>query len=118
MHTLTELIHEMLRLSRLLEAGLDELRSAAAENAHADSEYKLRYSTALLQAEGKTVSDREAQAHIATGDARLRHKLAEGLLLAAQESVRSRRQQISACQSIANAARAEAEFARTGPSNP
>lgn len=110
-----QLIAEMNRLSLLLERGLGELYKAAVDLAEADVEYKTGYSVAILNAEGGTVSEREARAHVATRDLRLKYKMAEGLQLSAQEAVRSRRQQISACQSIANALRAEAEFGRTGP---
>jgi hypothetical protein len=113
--SMAELIAEMNRLSTLLDKGLGELYRAAVKSAEADVEYKVSYSTAILEAEGGTVSEREAWAHKATQDQRLKFKLAEALLLSAQEAVRSRRQQISACQSVANAMRAEAEFARTGP---
>jgi hypothetical protein len=41
--------------------------------------------------------------------------IAEGMKMAALEAVRSRRAQLSAVQSIANAVKAETEFARTGP---
>ena len=84
---------------------------AAAE---ADRDYRCAKAKAYLKAFG-TVAALEAQAAVEISQLRFEAKLAEDLELSALEAVRSRRSQLSATQSLANAVRAEAELARVGP---
>lgn len=111
---LPDAIIEVQRLSRLLDAGLDVLRSTAEELAGAEREYRRARALAwVAQVEG-TAGQREAQVDAATADLRYGRDLAEGMRRAALESVRARSQQISMWQSLLNAHRAEAQFVRTG----
>lgn len=109
-----ELLDEMLRLSRNLDDALERLYEAAHEEAEADDAYRMRKSEHLLRATG-TVAEKEAKATLETSEERRRASLAESMSKAYLESVRSKRTQLSALQTIANTYRAEAEFDRTGP---
>lgn len=112
--TIGEITDEMLRLSKLLDAGLAALRAQSRNFAEADVAYRRTYAEAFLKSEG-TVAEREQVAMTASLDARVKMNLAEGIKVSALEAVRSRRTQLSVLQTIANGYRAEAEFARTGP---
>lgn len=111
---------EMLRLSRLLDEALDELRSQSQEAAKSEHGYRLSRAKAWLhidkQHDGqkRLAAEIEADVDALTADLRYQRDLADGLRQAALEAVRSRRQQLSAWQSWMAADRAEAEFARTG----
>lgn len=104
---------EMRRLSDLLDSGLRMLREQAKEYAEAEDAYRMAAATVYLTTEG-TVAERKARTDLATSKERQRAHLADGMRSAATEAVRARRAQISALQSLLNAHRAEAEFARTG----
>lgn len=110
--TLAQMVDEAGRLSALLEAGLKALREAGEEYARAEHAYREKRAQAYLRSSG-TVGEREANVDLYTGDERLRRDLADGLRSAALESVRSRRQQLSALQSLLAAHRSEAEYVRT-----
>src|SRR5262245_1441245 len=111
---------EMHRLSGLLDDGLKELRDQAKMVATAEAAYRRGKAEAWVRACtldcGRLAKDLEAWVDATTSDLRHERDLADGLRQAALESVRSRRTQISALQTLANADRAEAEFARVGPS--
>ena len=108
-----QFMDELLRLSRLLDSGLQALRDQATEYADAESDYRQAKARAWLQAPDGTVPEREAWCNGHTAVERRRRDLADGMRQAALEAVRSRRGQISALQSLMNAHRAEAEFDRT-----
>ncbi len=118
---LHELTDELLRLSRLLDSGLQAMRDQAVELAEAESEYRHARSVAYISTPRETdvgkiaAGERDAIVDDATRKERHRRDLADGMRQAALEAVRSRRQQLSALQTIANALRTEMEFARTGP---
>lgn len=114
MLTPADLQSEMIRLSRLLDQGIDYLTEAAVEYAETDNAYRMARAKALLESEG-TVSERNAQADLATSKERVAARLADGMKQAALEAVRSRRQQLSALQSLAAAYRAEVEHSKYGP---
>jgi len=105
---------EAVRLSALLDRGVQALREAAIEFANAEHEYRRAKSEAYLRTEG-TVGEREAHTYALVGDLRHRRDLADGQRLAALEACRSRRTQLSALQSLLAAHKSEADFARTGP---
>lgn len=105
---------EMFRLSGLLDKAITALREQAVEYADAENEYRMAHAKAYVETVGPAHM-RKANADLATPDERRRAHLADGMRQAALEAVRSRRAQISACQSLLNADKAEAEFARTGP---
>lgn len=111
-----DMAEEMARLSRLLDQGLQALRDQAREVAESEQAYRRLKAEAWLQAPEGTVSERSAWVDGKTADARFARDLAEGMRTAALEAVRSRRTQVSALQSLLAAHRAEADFARTGPS--
>jgi len=109
---LVQMMDEARRLSEKLEAGLKALRDASADYANAEHRYREARAKAYLQAAG-TVGEREARADMLTGELRLQRDLADGMRSSALEAVRSRRQQLSALQSLLAAHRAEAEYVRT-----
>lgn len=109
---LADMAAEARRLSEKLEAGLKALRDAAADYATAEHQYREARAKAYLQA-GGTVGEREARADLVTGELRLQRDLADGMRSSALEAVRSRRQQLSALQSLLAAHRSEAEYVRT-----
>lgn len=106
---------EVNRLSKLLEKGLDQLRDSAQEVAEAERAYRKAKAVAWVEHTEGTAAFREAQVNAATSDLRYTRDLADGTRRAALEAVRSRQTQISAIQSLLNAHRAEADFAKTGP---
>lgn len=111
--TTQEMVEEMLRLSKLLDDALEFLKRQTVEYAKAEDAYRMLKAEAFLKASG-TVADRNASADLLTSQQRQAAHLTDGMRQAALEAVRSRRAQLSALQTIANGARAEAEFARTG----
>jgi hypothetical protein len=109
-----ELARETWRLTRLIDDALDHLREVATAYAVAEHAFRQARASAWMRTHG-TISDREAQVELRCGDLRHERDTAENLKAAAMESLRARRAQLSALQSLMGAARAEAEFARTGP---
>ncbi len=114
MTTLAFYAEEMTRLSRLLDGGLDVLRDQAHEVAEAEHDYRKMVAQAWLETPEGTVPEREAWVGGHCASRRRRRDLAEHMTRAALESVRARRGQLSALQSLLSAYRAEAEFVRTG----
>lgn len=118
---LSEAAAEMHRLSDLLDKGLEALRTFAVQAAQAEKLYRHEKAQAWVETEHEragrklTAVEREAMVNSTTADARYARDIAAGMERAALESVRSRRAQVSAWQSLLGAERAEAEFARTGP---
>jgi len=112
---LNEAAKEMRRLSGMLDAGLETLRTAPADLAKAEAEYRKARARAWVEHTDGTAREREAIVDASTATLRYERDIAEGLRRAALESVRARQTQISALQSLLNAYRSEAEFVRTGP---
>lgn len=115
--TMPDLISEAMRLSRLIDKGVDALRRAASDAATAEHVYRKAKAAAwaTVRSEGdRTAAHMQAEVEFRTADQRLERDLAEGERQAALEALRSRRQQLSAVQSLAAAHRAEAEHARYG----
>ena len=111
---MTEVADEMRRLSRLLDQGLAALRDQSRELAEAEREYRRAKALAWVEAPAGTVPEREAWVNGHTAELRYARDLADGVRQAALEAVRSRRTQVSALQTLLNADREEAAFARTG----
>lgn len=118
------IVRELQRLSRLLDDALAFAEAQARAFAEANSDYRLAKAKARLGAEEELrqrghkapkVGDLEAFVDLATHLHRKEAEEAEGLMFAARESVKARRAQLSALQTIAGLAREEAAFARTGP---
>lgn len=123
---LAEAADEMRRLSRLIDAGLQAMRDQGQELAEAENVYRKAKADAWARCPNDesgtkpadrdwTAARREAWVNGATADERMRRDLAEVMGKAAYQAVRARQTQVSALQSLLNAERAEAEFARTGP---
>lgn len=119
---LPEIQQEMLRLFRLLDGGIEALREQSRVLAEAENAYRRAKAEAWVKCprdEGGnrdwTAGRREAWVNAATADLRQTRDIAEGMVRAALEAVRSRRQQLSALQSLMNAERSEMDLARTGP---
>jgi len=106
---------EVQRLSALIDDGIKALTSLAREVAESEFDYRKAKAIAWQTAPPGTVPMREAWVDAETAERRRRLDLAEGSRSAALEAVRSRRQQLSAVQSLLAAHKAEADFARTGP---
>ena len=117
METVADFTDEAVRLSGLLDSGLTALREQARAVADAEAAYRKGKAEAWVgtATEDLLAKEREAQVDAATADLRRTRDLAEARARAALESVRSRRTQISALQSLLAAHRSEAEFARTAP---
>ena len=109
------LASEATRLSALIDKGVVDLTATAVALAHAESDYRQARAVAWHRATEGTAKQREDEVNSLTSPERLQRDLKEGRRVAALEALRSRRAQLSALQSISNAERAEAEFARTGP---
>jgi len=106
---------EIDRLSLLIDEGIKSLVSAAHEIAEAEHEYRKAKAIAWTQAPSGTVPVRESWVDSETADQKRRVDLAEGMRVASLEAVRSRRQQLSAVQSLLAAHKADADFHRTRP---
>jgi hypothetical protein len=109
-----ELIEEMLRLSRELDGAQADLVAAVREEAQAEQRYRRARATAYLATSG-TVAEREAYVGKTIDEEAFAAQLAEGLAKAALESVRNRRAQLSALQSVAASVREELQLARMDP---
>jgi len=106
---------EVARLSTLIDEGIKALTGFAREVAESEHDYRKAKAIAWQTAPPGTVPMREAWVDSETAEQRLRLDLAEGSRSAALEAVRSRRQQLSAVQSLLAAFKAAADFDRTGP---
>ena len=111
---MNDLRAEVERLSDQIEDALDEIREASQDEAMREFQYRKARSEAWARTSG-TAKEREDAVNDLTADYRYHRDLAAGRRQTALESLRSRRQQLSACQSLLGADRAEAEFTRTGP---
>lgn len=91
---------EIVRLCGLAERVTTEIAQRARTSAEADARYKKAHASAYLMAQGKTVGDREAVAALETDAEFTDRKIAEALLLAAQEAGRNYRAQLEALRSL------------------
>ena len=108
--TLTEMIHESERFSRLIDAGIESMVSASKDMAHAEHALRVATAKAWAVAPSGTVPFKEAWVEAETADQKLAFDMGETQRYNALEAVRSRRAQLSAIQSIMAAHRAEAEL--------
>jgi hypothetical protein len=107
-------IEEVARFNELIDRGIAALREASRESAEAEHAYRIAKAQAWAKAPAGTVPVREAWVEAEIADERLALDLSEGAKQVALEAVRSRRQQLSAVQSLLAAHKEEAAFARTG----
>jgi hypothetical protein len=112
-----ELYREMTEVRGQLEQAQDEHGRRIRESAEADRTARVAKSSAYLAASGP-VEERKAHVDQTTSDVQYEAKLAEGLAQSALEAIRSRRQVLSALQSISAALREEAHLARYEPQGP
>lgn len=120
--TLTDATTEMLRLSRLIDAGIDYSKQHAVELATAENEYRKARAVAWVECPQDdpgerqwTAARREGWVDAQTADERKARDLAEAMRDAAREAVRARQAQLSAWQTLVRAHQSETELARTGP---
>lgn len=113
---------EMRRLSDLIDRGVTALREQSEKLAAAEHDYRQAKAEAWITVERRTFDDEkrlaaeiEAEVNGRCAEHRQARDLAEGMRQAALESLRSRRTQLSALQSLLAAHREEAGFARTEP---
>lgn len=121
--TVAEMYEEAMRLSALIDEGIAALGRVAREYAEAEAAYRRAKSEAWVECPSDeagakpavwTAARREAWVNSETATMRERRDIAEGMKQAGLEAVRSRRAQLSAVQTFANAHREEAALARTG----
>lgn len=110
-----EMAAEGRRLTGLLDLALEAVRDRVKALAEAEREYRHAKARCWLQAPDGTAAAKEAWVNGETADLRYQRDLAAGMERNARDAIRSYQVQISLLQSVANAHRAEAEFARTGP---
>lgn len=108
---------EAMRLSGLIDQGIDALKRHAEGLARAEQAYRRGKAQAWARAAGMDMLAKEKEAWVDAESADLRYQrdLEDGMRQAALEAVRSRRTQVSALQTLVNAEREGAAFARTGP---
>lgn len=106
---------EMVRLSELIDSGVDAMRAAARDYAQAEHDYRKAKAAAWLAAPRGTVPEREAWVNAETAELRRKRDVSEGIKQAALEAIRSRRTQLSAWQSFLAATREEMGMGRYGP---
>jgi hypothetical protein len=114
---LSDAYAEAQRLNRLLDAGVEAIRSQAVALAEAENAYRKARAVAWTQVpkDGSKewpASRREAEVDAQTADLRQTRDIAEGVQRAAIEAVRARRQQLSTLQTFVAAERSEMELAR------
>lgn len=92
--------NEIMRISALCEKVTTEIATRARAAAEADVAFKMAHAKASLRAEGKTVSEREAEAALFCEDEYRNKRITEAVLLGAQEAGRNYRAQLEALRSI------------------
>lgn len=106
---------EIQRLSELIDEGIRTLVRSAQDVAQAEHDYRKAKAKAWVEAPPGTVPVRESWVDSETAELRMALDIAEGTRMASLEAVRSRRQQLSAVQSLLAAYKADADFHRTRP---
>ena len=109
---LSEAIVEARRLSALIDAGVEALRTASREEADAEHDYRLAKARAWVTVVGELAKEREAFVDAETAEARRLRDLAAGKREAARQALRAREAQLSALQSLLAASRSEMNLAR------
>lgn len=108
-----ELEKEMRATSLELLKECDEQAEKARAYAVAENAYRMAKAQAYLKTQEGTVEFKKARVDIQTEQGRLAAHIAEGLLDATRERVRSLRATLSALQTIAGTYKAEAAFDKT-----
>jgi hypothetical protein len=110
-----ELASRMTSAKRDIDEAFDTYEKAIIEDAEADRAAKIAKASAYLAASGP-VAERQASVDQTTADVQYRARLAEGLKRSAGMAVDSKKQWLSALQSIASLSKAEAQLAKWEPS--
>lgn len=110
----TELARQMFAAKREIDLALAEYQRAIEEDAEADRASRVAKASAYLAASGP-VAERQAHVDQTTADVQHRARLAEGLKRSASSAVESKRQWLSALQSLASLSKAEAQLAKWEP---
>jgi hypothetical protein len=97
----TQVEAEIRRLSRRLDQATLKIMHRAMRAARADVAHKRAYAAAIATVQAPNKEQREAAATTATIDSYDAKRMAEAVLLSAQEAARNTRQQLSALQSLA-----------------
>lgn len=111
-----EMATEGRRLSNLLDAALSAMRERVVTLAECERAYRKLKARKWLEAPDGTAGAKEAWVNAETADLRYERDIASGMERNSRDAIRSYQVQISLLQSVANAYKAEADFARTGPS--
>lgn len=126
MPSTSEMFERAMHFSTLIDQGIAAMRELAESYAQAEADYRQAKSEAWVRCPNDdagvkagerewTAARREAWVDAQCAGLRYKRDLAEAMKQSALEAVRSRRGQLSAVQTFANAEREEAAFARTGP---
>ena len=115
MYTLNELMTEARRLSTKIDEGVQTLAKSATTLAEAERQYRQEKARLWVETEATTAAERTVLVDGHSANLRYDRDIAAGLERAALEALRSRRQQLSAIQSILAAHKAEAEHDKYGP---
>lgn len=94
-----EVEDSIMRLNERAEKVTHEVAKRARAAAEADARYKAEFAKAFLKADGP-VAEREAKAAVETEEAYLARKMADALLLSAQEAGRNCRAQLESLRSV------------------
>ena len=115
--TPAEMFAEAQRFSTGIDHALESLREHVEQSAVAERDYRKAKAKAWAQAktEDMLAKEKEAWVNAQTADLRFERDLADGMKQGALEALRSRRAQLSKCQTFANVERAEMDLARTAP---
>jgi hypothetical protein len=109
-----ELAEAMLKAKTEIDTALREYDIRIREDAEADKQARLTHASAYLASSG-TAGERNAHADKGSVDERYKARLAEGLKRSAASAVESKRQWLSALQSLASLTKAEAALAKWEP---
>ena len=112
--TLPDLAAEARRLSDKIDAGVSALNGAARDEADREHAYRKARAVAWQHTDG-TAKQREDDVDSVTADERRARDIARGSRQAALEALRSRRQQLSAVQTLTAALKSELEHSQYGP---
>lgn len=115
MTTIGELSDERRHLNRKVSDAISELYGMGHTWAQAEHDYRKAVAEAWAKAPEGTVPEREAWVKGQTADLRLARDMAQVDRQTVLEAVRSRRTQLSAWQTEANAFKSEADYVRTSP---
>jgi hypothetical protein len=131
--TPSELVDRLITISGRLDEANTSLERSAEKKAATEWAYRKAKAQAILEVGGNNGDVREARVTqfevqitvdrsgvletetVTVGELRYRRDLAEGVAQAKLEIVRSKRGELSALQTVANAKKEEAMLARTGP---